>query len=104
MNKKSKILHIIYLIRESHPMMVDIYTQGSCLNFHLLLRAIFPEAKPYDNVDHVISKIDDTYYDINGIVRDHHKYTPYDGRGFSQMMKAYYKPRLFDLQKNTPVG
>lgn len=94
MTKKTKILQIISLIRESHPWMSKIYTEGSCLNFHLILRAIFPEAQPYYDMDHIITKIDNTYYDINGIYLNHKNHRPYTGRGFSQMMNYFYNPQV----------
>ena len=43
--------------------MEDIFLNGSCLNLYLILRNIFPEAVPYYNSDHIITKIDDRFYD-----------------------------------------
>jgi len=51
--------------------MVDIYTKGSCLHFHLTLKKMFPEAKMwYNGVEcHVITEIDGKFYDITGRVK-----------------------------------
>ena len=35
---------------------------------YLILKYIFPEAEAYYNCDHVITKIKNIYYDINGII------------------------------------
>ena len=51
---------------DSHQDIVKIYTSGSCMNFYCILHAIFPEAKPYYNMNHVITEIDGRYYDITG--------------------------------------
>jgi hypothetical protein len=48
--------------------MVDIYTKGSCMNLFVILRHIYPEAKPYYDGDHIITKIGRKYYDITGEV------------------------------------
>lgn len=69
MNKHRQILNYISTIRDGHPMMVRIFSNGSCLNFHLILKKVYPEAIPYSNIDHIISKIDDRYYDITGEVK-----------------------------------
>ena len=55
LNKHRKILNIISSIRESHSKMGDIFSYGSCLNLFIILRNIFPEAKPYFNIDHIIT-------------------------------------------------
>lgn len=101
MNKHQKILNTISFIRESHSEMVNIFSRGSCLNFFCILHSIYPEAIPYFNISHVISKIDDRYYDITGEVKnvekqDYRLYTNWYNkkntkRSFTQMYKAEYK-------------
>ncbi len=76
MTKKRQILNTIAEIRQSHPDMQRIFMQGSCMNFHMILRSIYPEAEPYFNINHVVTKIDDTFYDITGIVNPK-DYTPF---------------------------
>lgn len=106
MTKHREILNFITLIRESHPLMIKIYTNGSCLNFYLILRKLWPEAVPYFNIDHILTKIDDKFYDITGEIIDldiygcHiNTYQPYReyynnkgmSRSFKQMYNANYK-------------
>lgn len=64
--KRQDIVNFIAEIRNSHSEMTNIFSYGSCLNFYFILRRVWPEAKPYFNIDHVVTKIDDRYYDING--------------------------------------
>lgn len=83
MTKHRKILNLIGLIRDSHPDMVHTFTHGSCLNFFCILHAIYPEAKPWFNIAHVITEIDGKFYDITGVVntknlKEHElKYIPF---------------------------
>ena len=42
--------------------------KGYCWDVHVILKMFFPDAIPYYNGDHVITKIGDHYYDINGLV------------------------------------
>lgn len=68
MTKHRKILNIISILRNSHPDQEKIFTEGSCIYLFLLLRQIYPEAIAYSNCNHIITKIDDKYYDITGTV------------------------------------
>lgn len=63
------ITKVIKTIRDSHPDMVKIFTQGSCYHFYLILKEIFPSAQPYYDMNHVITKIGSKFYDITGEVR-----------------------------------
>ena len=97
LNKHRKILNIISSIRNSHSKMEDIFLKGSCLNLYLILRNIFPEAVPYYNSDHIITKIDDRFYDIKGTVLDNKNYIPYKNYGkemFKKSFKNLYKEQF----------
>lgn len=98
MTKHQRILNIISNIRNSHSEMVNIFSYGSCMNFFVILKSIFPEAVAYDNIHHVITRIDDKYYDITGQVMrtTHIEFTKIQNkkrtaRAFTQMMNAEYK-------------
>lgn len=67
-DKHEEILTFIARIRQSHPRMVDIFTKGSCFYFYLILKHVYPEAIYYDDFNHVITRIDDKFYDITGEV------------------------------------
>ena len=64
------VIDLITNIRDAHPVMVDIFTKGSCYNLFAILASVFPEALAYDNENHLITRIGDRYYDINGEVVD----------------------------------
>lgn len=97
-SQHTKILTTIRIIRESHPEIVNIYSYGSCMNFFVLLRNLYPEARAYYNVDHIITKIGNYYYDISGVVLEVKSYLPFTSyynkrrtsRAFTQMMKGEY--------------
>lgn len=71
-------IKVIQLIRESFIGSEKVYTQGSCYQLYLILKYIFPEAEAYYNCDHIITKIKNVYYDINGIVDNISNYLPID--------------------------
>lgn len=62
------VLRFVKSVRDSFDGAVIVYTHGSCYQFHLILKEVFPSAKPYSNHNHVISKIGRKYYDITGLV------------------------------------
>ena len=56
----------------SFPHASQVYANGGCYQFHLILKEVFPSAEPYyigsdEIVEHVITKIGNYFYDINGI-------------------------------------
>lgn len=59
----------IKTIRNSFVGSVQVYTQGSCYQFFRILKSVFPQAEAYYDSDHVITKIDDKFYDITGEVQ-----------------------------------
>ena len=61
----------ITALRETDEYLTDIYTKGSCYKFSLFLCKIYPGAisyVDYPELNHVITKLGDKYYDINGVV------------------------------------
>jgi hypothetical protein len=78
MTKHREILNFIYIIRESHLVMEKIFLNGSCWNFYRILKSKYPEAKPYYDVNHIITKIDNRFYDITGVVKNNKSYLPFD--------------------------
>lgn len=111
MTKQQKIINFISLIRNSHPEMVNIFSFGSCFNFYLILRNVWPESIPYYNINHVITKIDNNYYDISGQLSSNtikkNNYTEffkvYDKKGTKRAMRQMAfnrnRYRLVDLDK-----
>ena len=57
-----------------------IFKNGSCYRFFKFLKSLYPTAEPYINQEkqHVITKINNKYYDVTGIV---------SCEGFSKLIK-----------------
>jgi hypothetical protein len=65
----NEVERFISVVRDSFIGSQQVYTEGSCYHFYLILKEVFPTAEPYFDKDHVITKIDDKFYDITGEVR-----------------------------------
>ena len=76
----SKIIDFIRELRQANPVMEEIFMEGSCLNLHYMIKALYPEAKSYYNQveGHVITKLGERYYDVRGVVTDIDGYLPLD--------------------------
>jgi len=69
MTQEAYVEKVISVIRDSFVGSQQVYTEGSCYHFHLILRVIFPDAEPYYDADHVLTCIDGKFYDITGEVQ-----------------------------------
>lgn len=76
-------------IRDSFVGSQQVYSEGSCYHFYLILKEVFPEAEAWYDEDHVITKIDDKFYDITGEVRVTVNFHPFD-RVPAYSLKAPY--------------
>lgn len=64
--KRNQLLKIISRIRESFSDSVEVYTNGSCVKFCMILKEIYPEGNILYNSHHAIFELDQMYYDIKG--------------------------------------
>ncbi len=73
----SSCLLLVNSLRETDNYIEAIFTQGGCYKFHLFLKNIFPDAKPFihKDKDHIISKIGNEYFDIKGIAKNENEYS-----------------------------
>jgi hypothetical protein len=71
-----KPIEFITALRATDEYIETIYMNGSCYQFHLFLRKMYPESEPFINKqeDHVITKIGRRFYDITGEIKG--KYYP----------------------------
>ena len=76
MDRENNILSFISAVKEAHSLMSNIFTEGSCFNFYMILKQVYSDAVPYYNGDHVITNIGRRFYDINGVVKDVEAYEP----------------------------
>lgn len=69
------------VLRGTHPDFVRIYTQGGCFQLFVALRTVWPQARPWSDLNHVWTEIDGRFYDIEGrhLVLPAHV-TPMDAR------------------------
>ena len=69
MRVDEELLKLITAIRDSHPDMVRLYSEGQCYNFALIIRSIRPEAViHYSHVEgHVYTEVNGRLYDIRGV-------------------------------------
>ena len=58
----------IATIRDSFVGSQQVYAEGSCYHFYLILKEVFPEAKCWYDIDHIITEINGKFYDITGEV------------------------------------
>lgn len=79
----------ISTIRDSFIGSQQVYTEGSCYHFYLILKKVFPNAEPFYDEDHIVTKIDDKYYDITGEIRRPDRGTLFE-RVPSYSLKAPY--------------
>jgi len=89
MNLNDNVLNVIKTIRKSHNGTVDIYTNGKCYHFFLILKSIFPLAEAYYDENHVITKIGNKYYDITGEVKKE-KHISVNKHYSHQELKKYF--------------
>lgn len=86
----SNVESFIGKIRDSFIGSQQVYTEGSCYHFYLILKEVFPDADPWYDNEHIVTKIGDKFYDITGEIRkdelDMYKYE----RMPSYQLKAPY--------------
>ena len=71
-------LDLILRLREIHP---GEPAPNSCLMFHLLLKAMYPNARGWYDHEHIITEIDGEFYDLGGIAERTERYLPFEQYG-----------------------
>lgn len=82
------LINVSKILRESHPDVVKIFTNGGCYEYFRALNFIAPDLEPYyiGSQSHVMGRLGNTLIDINGV----HTLSPVD-RTATPMD---YEPRL----------
>lgn len=65
-----KVIKFIKIVKDSFRGSSDVYTRGSCYKFFEILKFVFPSAECFYYSKHILTKINDRFYDINGEVKD----------------------------------
>jgi hypothetical protein len=81
-------LALIEAIRASFVEAENVYRSGSCYRFYLILRQVYPDAVAYYDGDHVITRIDDRYYDISGEVIPNRHHGPLTDEAVVKRLEA----------------
>ncbi|RJG10942.1 hypothetical protein D3879_14785 [Pseudomonas cavernicola] len=61
-------LTFLAALRGLHPDLARYGRNGGCYRVYLALQQVFPNAQPYYDGDHVLTKIDEHFYDIGGSI------------------------------------
>lgn len=63
-------------LRNSFDGCDEVYLSGSCYHLFTILKLVFPRAECYFSISksHVITKINNQFFDINGLVNDVESY------------------------------
>ena len=67
--RSTNIESFIAKVRDSFIGSQQVYTEGCCYHFYLILKEVFPNAEPWFDNDHIVTKIGDKFYDITGEIR-----------------------------------
>lgn len=63
-----QVMHFLAELRAAVPDAVRLFTTGRCFRLYLILRAAWPDAEPWYDSNHVITRIGDRWYDITADV------------------------------------
>ena len=63
------IEEFIATIRDSFIGSQQVYTNGSCYHFYLILKKVFPNAVCWYDESHIVTEINGKFYDITGEVQ-----------------------------------
>lgn len=85
-----EVISFLATLREVHPDMARWGLHGGCFKVYLLLKQRFPNAEPWYDQDHVITRIGAGFYDVTGEVELGH-HTPMTQ---SEQLSAYEWDRL----------
>lgn len=88
--KNTNVESFIAKIRDSFVGSQQVYTEGSCYHFYLILKEVFPNAEPWFDNDHIVTNIDGRFYDITGEIRRDEVYMFKYERLPSYQLKAPY--------------
>lgn len=86
MKDQRQILYFIDLINLTFGRYDDF--SGGCYKFHLILKSLFDGEGYYDS-DHIITKIGDYYYDIDGLAIKTEKFLPFEEYGDTHIKKSF---------------
>ena len=78
------LLKIIQRIRESFDGSVEVFTQGSCVKFAMILKQIFPDGRTLSDLNHAIFELQGMCFNVNGIANKTRRHIPLEDYGILQ--------------------
>lgn len=94
-----EVLSFLAALRDVHPDMARWGLHGGCFRVYLMLKQRFPDAQPWYDSNHVLTKISDAFYDIRGEVRPESEvgaqYLPMDPLVFNRTYSWEGMPHAF---------
>lgn len=63
-----RVRAVLSALRAIHPSVESLGLNGGCFHVYLFLKELFPDAEPWYDGDHVITKIAGSFWDIRGEV------------------------------------
>jgi len=82
MTTEDRVLYFITSIRKRLGENWSHYLKGGCYDLYFKLLGKFPNAQAYYDSNHIITKIEDKYYDITGKVKKGN-HLPVDGEYYT---------------------
>ena len=61
-----RIVEMLRALRNAHEHMAGVLRHGACYELYQVLRALYPDAEPWQLDDHVYTRIRGRFYDIHG--------------------------------------
>lgn len=98
-----EILSFIELIRDSFEGSVEVYTNGSCFRFALILSKMFPGGKILEDGDHAIYEKGKHCFDITGEVEKGSHVEIFQNNNYSQVFKLF-NLKYMTATPNDPLG
>lgn len=74
--KQPDVFGFLCALRSIDPGLVDAGLNGGCFKVYTLLKQVWPQAKAWYDGDHVITEIDERFWDIRGEVIPRINHTP----------------------------
>lgn len=102
MRKAAQVLHLIHDLNETFDF--DKEAPGACLKFHLFLKRRFPEAVGWYNSEHVITEIDEVFFDIDGRVdftTEKIQFLPIADFGMDHLLESFCNAKFTERQLET---
>lgn len=102
--KHDKIIDFLRELRNSGCNVEDMYLNGSCLNLYKILKVLYPESEPFYDpiVGHIVTKIDDKYYDIRGVSYKKSHFLPYNHSSLGWTRKKFVRSYVHMSKKTNP--